>query len=263
MSTFRDLLDLIPRPGHRTRPLTYAICVLLLMLVMIALIDPYSTYGTVIMVVLAISQVLFIHVNAARRDRERDAREHALLAELAEANTDGVTGLRTRRFIYRHLDATPTDTAVTVAFCDADGLKAINTRLSHAAGDGYLAALAERLAHALLPDDLLVRLGGDEFAIATSQPPHQLAAALARALQHETALIAGEAMPVLASVGIFPTTGGDAHTALGCAEAAMRTAKQRRSCIEHYDPCRDGIPLPRGVRPAARPRDQQPQPADE
>jgi diguanylate cyclase (GGDEF)-like protein len=261
MSTFRDLLDLIPRPGHRTRPLTYVIYGQLLTLVMIAVIEPYRTYGTVIMVVLTIRQVLFIHVKAARHDRARDTHTRALLAELTEANTDGVTGLRTRRFIYRHLDATPTDTAVTVAFCDADGLKAINTRLSHAAGDGYLAALAERLSDVLRPNDLVVRLGGDEFAIVTSQAPHQLAAALTRAL-HEPALIAGEAMPVRASVGIFPTTGGDAHTALGCAEAAMRTAKQRRSRIEHYDPQRDGIPLPRGVRPAVRRRDQQPQPAE-
>lgn len=254
MSTLRDLLDLLPRPGHRTHPLTHVIFVQLLTLAMIAFHNPA---GTVTMTVLAIGQLLFIHVAGARRHRDRDVREQALRADLVEANTDAVTGLPTRRFVYRHLNATPTDTAVIVAFCDADGLKAINTRLSHAAGDGYLAALAERLSHTLLPNDVLVRLGGDEFAIATSQPPHQLAAALARAL-HEPALIAGVAMPLLISVGIFPTTGGDAHTALGCAEAAMRTAKKRRSGIEHYDPYRDGIPLPRGVRPTIRPRDQQP-----
>jgi len=36
----------------------------------------------------------------------------------------------------------------------------------------------------------------------------------------------------------------------------MFTAKRRRSGIEHYDPSRDGVPQPRGVRPAIRPRDR-------
>lgn len=256
MSTLRDLLDLVPRPGHRIHHITNAIWVQVLTLAMIAF---HSTLGTVTMVVLAIIQLLFIHVCAVRRQRDldadRDLREQALLAELAEADTDAVTGLPTRRFVYRHLNGTPTDSAVTVAFCDADGLKAINTRLSHAAGDDYLAALAQRLSHVVGPDDILVRLGGDEFAIATTQPAHQLVAALARAL-HAPAVIADETLPMRVSVGLFPTTGGDAHTALGCAEAAMRTAKHRRSFIEHYDPYRDGIPLPAGIRPPIRPRDQ-------
>ena len=256
MSILRDLLDLVPRPGHRIHHLTHAIWVQVLTLGMIAL---HSPLGTATMIVLAIIQLLLIHVRAARRDRDlttdRDLREQALLAELAEANTDTVTGLPTRRFVYQHLNDTPTDTAVTVAFCDADGLKAINTRLSHTAGDDYLAALAQRLSHVIGPDDLLVRLGGDEFALATTQPANQLAAALGQALQ-EPAVIAGETLPIRVSVGLFPTTGGDAHTALGCAEAAMRTAKQRRSGIERYDPDRDGIPLPAGLRPPVRPRDQ-------
>ena len=245
MSILRDVLDLVPRLGHRIHHITHAIWVQVLTLAMIAL---HSPLGTVTMVVLAIIQLLFIRICAVRR-------EQALLAELAEANTDAVTGLPTRRFVYRHLNDTPTDTAVTVAFCDADGLKAINTRLSHSAGDDYLAALAQRLSHVVGPDDILVRLGGDEFAIATTQPAGALAAALGRALD-ASVVIAGETMPLRVSVGLFPTTGGDAHTALGCAEAAMRTAKQRRSFIEHYDPDRDGIPLPAGIRPTIRPRDQ-------
>jgi hypothetical protein len=71
-------------------------------------------------------------------------------------------------------------------------------------------------------------------------------------------VIAGETLPVRTSVGIFPTTGGDAYTALGCAEAAMRTAKQHRIVTEHYDPDRDGTPMPKGVRPAIRRRDLRP-----
>jgi diguanylate cyclase (GGDEF)-like protein len=255
-ATVRDLLDLLPRPGRRIHHISCAICVQVLTLAMIAV---HSVVGAVTMVVLAIIQMLFVHVAAAQCRRalvaERDTREQVLRAELAEAHTDTLTGLPTRRFVYRHLNSASPDTAVTVAFCDADALKAINDQLSHAAGDDYLAVVAERLGHVVLPDDIVVRLGGDEFAVATSQTPHQLADALARAL-HEPAVIAGISLPVRVSVGIFATTGGDAHTALGCAEAAMRTAKRQRSFIEHYDPNRDGIPLPAGIRPPIRPRDQ-------
>jgi GGDEF domain-containing protein len=58
------------------------------------------------------------------------------------------------------------------------------------------------------------------------------------------------------SIGICHLGGGDAHTALGRADLAMYTAKRRRSGIEHYDPARDGVPQPRGVRPAVRHRDR-------
>ena len=259
-ATLRDLLDLLPRPGRRIAPITYAIAIQGLIIAMIAM---HSPVGAVTTVALAIIQLLFIHVGAVRRHREliaeRDAREQALLAELAEANTDDVTGLPTRRFVYRHINGALADGHLSVAFCDVDGLKAINDRLSHAAGDDSLAAAADRLRDVVLSGDTLVRLGGDEFAIATSQTPNQLGAALARALR-VPAVIAGAPMPVRISVGIFPTTGGDSHTALGCAEAAMRTAKRCRSFIEYYDATRDGVPLPRGVRPALRRRDERPEP---
>ena len=257
-TTLRDLLDLLPRPGRRTHHITCAISVQLLLIAMIAL---HSTIGAVSVAVLAIIQLLLIHLAAADRHRDviaaTEAREQALLAELADANTDDLTGLLTRRFIYQHLNATTADIPVTVAFCDADDLKAINSRLSHAAGDDYLLAITERLTAVVQPGDTLVRLGGDEFAIATTQTPDQLTAGLLEALDEPT-VIAGETMPVRISVGIFATTGGDAHIGLGCAEAAMRTAKRHHSVIERYDPVRDGTPLPKGVRPIIRRRDRPP-----
>jgi diguanylate cyclase (GGDEF)-like protein len=208
--------------------------------------------------------MLDVHVRTQRVHRglreQVDAavhRESLLRAELVEANTDHLTGLSTRRFIYRHLDDAASDTDVTVVFVDADGLKAINDRLGHGAGDDHLAVIAGRLSAATVADDVLVRLGGDEFALASARTPDQVAAALTAAL-HAPTVIAGQLIPLRVSVGIVRTPGGDAHTALSCAEAAMRTAKRHRSFIEHYRANRDGKPLPRGVRPAIRPRDQRP-----
>ena len=48
---------------------------------------------------------------------------------------------------------------------DLDGLKQINDRLGHPAGDLVLKGFSERLQKAIRGSDLAVRLGGDEFMV--------------------------------------------------------------------------------------------------
>ena len=52
---------------------------------------------------------------------------------------------------------------LTVLLIDLDGLKQINDRYGHAAGDLVIKSFAERLQRAIRGSDLAVRLGGDEF----------------------------------------------------------------------------------------------------
>jgi diguanylate cyclase (GGDEF)-like protein len=56
-------------------------------------------------------------------------------------------------------------TSGVVAVVDLDGLKVLNDRYGHAAGDAALLALAEALRACIGPDDLLFRWGGDEFVL--------------------------------------------------------------------------------------------------
>jgi diguanylate cyclase (GGDEF)-like protein len=65
---------------------------------------------------------------------------------------------RLRRAVQEHRPAS--------LFClDVDGMKTINDRLGHSAGDQALQEAAALLRHVFCDADLLARLGGDEFAV--------------------------------------------------------------------------------------------------
>lgn len=52
-----------------------------------------------------------------------------------------------------------------VAYLDLDGLKPLNDRHGHAAGDELLVHVARRMEQALRETDTVARFGGDEFAL--------------------------------------------------------------------------------------------------
>jgi diguanylate cyclase (GGDEF)-like protein len=177
-----------------------------------------------------------------------------LETELAEANTDPVTWLPVRRLAEQHL-AAAVGVELSVAVADVDDMHGLNNGHDHQFGDDYLAAIANRLDGLAEDGDMVARLGGDEFVIITTRSPLVLAHAPTAAMRRPIT-IHGATVPVRLSVGVCHLAGGDVHTGLGRADLAMYTAKRRRSGIEHYDPVRDGVPQPRGVRPAVRHRDR-------
>ena len=91
-----------------------------------------------------------------------------LEAELQRAHLDALTGafrrevgrLALRNEIER---ARRADGKFVIAFIDVDGLKGVNDRDGHAAGDRVLRMLAAIMRANLRPYDPIVRFGGDEF----------------------------------------------------------------------------------------------------
>jgi GGDEF domain-containing protein len=85
------------------------------------------------------------------------------------ALNDPLTGLGNRRALeldydrYRAL-AQREGNALWVSLWDLDGLKAVNDREGHAAGDRHLQAFARVLKEELREGDGVYRVGGDEFA---------------------------------------------------------------------------------------------------
>lgn len=115
-----------------------------------------------------------------RRDAEVDrataARELARLAralaqvegELRTAHLDDLTGAYHRevgRLALTHeIDrACRSDGRFVLAFVDVDGLKVVNDRDGHAAGDRVLETVVREIRTRLRSYDLIIRYGGDEF----------------------------------------------------------------------------------------------------
>jgi diguanylate cyclase (GGDEF)-like protein len=115
-----------------------------------------------------------------------------LARELSIAETDALTGVRTRaaglRELTHELDRShETNAALVVAYVDVVGLKQLNDTLGHGAGDELLRHVAQLFTSHLRSYDLVVRLGGDEFLCAISGLPEAFAQDRFRAIAAELA----------------------------------------------------------------------------
>jgi diguanylate cyclase (GGDEF)-like protein len=117
----------------------------------------------------------------AAADRERAAadREQAAIdrqqvrAALSEAHLDELTGTYRRGLgtlaLQREINrARHAGGQLVLAFVDVDGLKEVNDRDGHAAGDALLIDVAATIRSKLRSYDPIVRFGGDEFVCAFS-----------------------------------------------------------------------------------------------
>ncbi len=97
------------------------------------------------------------------------AKVESLASEVYKlAALDQLTGLYNRRSGEQRLAqeisrAQRHGRPLTVLLIDIDGLKLVNDKHGHAAGDTLLKGFADRLQRAIRGSDLAVRLGGDEF----------------------------------------------------------------------------------------------------
>lgn len=135
------------------------------------------------------------------------------------ADTDPLTGLLNRRGLCARLaerlsEARRHNEQGVVLFVDMDGLKRINDRLGHAAGDAAIRMVAEGLGASVRAHDAVGRIGGDEFAVVMSRIGHECglasAARIGRAVGRLTLVHEGEAVPLSVSIGLAPFTGVEA-----------------------------------------------------
>ena len=160
----------------------------------------------------------------AARDRQQAASDRrqaqldrdALLRQLSIAETDELTGVRTRSAglaaFAREIDrARRTDGRLAVAYVDVVGLKAVNDAHGHTAGDALLRQRGGRDAADLRSYDLIVRVGGDEFLCVL--PGATIPATSERFATIRAALMAHDD-PCEIRVGVAALAPGDSATEL-------------------------------------------------
>jgi diguanylate cyclase (GGDEF)-like protein len=152
-------------------------------------------------------------------------RNHALQLE---ALTDPLTGLGNRTALRRRLEEATG--ALTVAILDLDDFKPINDTYGHDAGDVVLQVVAQRVAHAVRDDDLVIRFGGDEFAVifadgTPSEGSRRSAQRLVAAVKEPIRLDPGLTVSVGASIGLAT---GPPHEVIKAADARLYEAKVAR-----------------------------------
>ena len=159
-------------------------------------------------------------ISARKRDEEllrRQATRDSLTGVFNRARFDEELA-RYRALASRH----EYDDEAAVFMIDLDGLKRINDRYGHAAGDDYLKNVTETISHRLRLSDIFARVGGDEFAVLLPHTSAEQAQKLARTLVD---LVRINSVGTV-SIGIAMIGPGQFDDALERADQAMYHAKQ-------------------------------------
>lgn len=163
-------------------------------------------------------------------------RERALTTRRLErlANSDALTGLANRAYLYERLNAmlARPNRELALLAIDMDGFKAVNDTLGHSAGDAVLCEVADRLRSVLRPADLASRLGGDEFAVTlvrdndAGQLAEHVADRVLDAMRQPFA-IEGKMLFLGCSIGIavYPEDGLTSEDLMRSADIALYRAK--------------------------------------
>jgi diguanylate cyclase (GGDEF)-like protein len=161
--------------------------------------------------------------------------------ELTEMAThDSLTGLLNRGAaldaIGRDLSRVGREPELSMAvfFIDLDGLKTINDRFGHEAGDVAIALLADALRSTTRDGDVVARIGGDEFLVATvghhsSEDLSRLGERILAEVGRQKVLVGSDTwVPVRCSIGGARSEPDDTTESLiNRADRALYLAKQQ------------------------------------
>jgi diguanylate cyclase (GGDEF)-like protein len=156
-----------------------------------------------------------------------------------KATHDPLTGVSNRALFYDRLRqglllATRRASALGIVNLDMDGLKPINDRFGHRAGDAAIREIASRLRRVCRQSDTVARLGGDEFGVvlpdvkdraSVEQYAGRISAEIDAPLQFEDEMLM---LGASLGVAVYPDDGADVPELIDKADQAMYAAKRAR-----------------------------------
>ncbi len=163
------------------------------------------------------------------------------------AHQDAVTGVGNRHYFNERLAheiarAATLGSKLALVYIDLDNFKTLNDTFGHAAGDGLLRQVAQRLQSVVRPGDDICRMGGDEFSVILRLDIDD--AALRSYAQRIIAVFekgfieSGQQVTVTCSAGIatYPQDAPDKHSLISSADTAMYRAKDLgKNRCERFD----------------------------
>src|SRR3712207_6418853 len=151
------------------------------------------------------------------------------------ADTDTLTPLPNRRRFLRELERVVSQsnrhgTPAAVLYIDLNGLKRVNDRHGHFAGDAALIHVARLLQGLIRTSDVVARIGGDEFGLILDHLDHnsaiETAERLARCIAASPLDVGGTSVALKASIGVATILAGDsAEDVMQRADRNMYRAK--------------------------------------
>lgn len=169
--------------------------------------------------------------NQVRRRRYQLRLRAEFDRSLELAVTDALTGLRNRRYVFRHLESLlRAGTTCGVLMIDVDRFKPLNDYYGHAAGDAALREVAARLREHVRASDVVARYGGEEFLVVMSGAGAEETAVIAERLRiaiGERPIDLGQAkLPVTVSIGsALSASNSEGEALIAAADSAMYRAK--------------------------------------
>jgi diguanylate cyclase (GGDEF)-like protein len=175
-------------------------------------------------------------VDRLRRELD-DARNRITFLERL-ADEDSLMPIANRRAFVRELSrmmafAQRYGTPASVVYFDLNGLKGLNDRFGHAAGDAALQHVAQTLVDSVRNTDVVGRIGGDEFGVLLVQTDEETALrkadALAAAITARPMMWQGQEIVLSAAYGTHSFHGNEnASDALDAADRAMYLRKKEQ-----------------------------------
>jgi diguanylate cyclase (GGDEF)-like protein len=148
--------------------------------------------------------------------------------------TDGLTGIKTRRFFWEALSAewkraSRSGRPFSVVLIDLDKFKEVNDTLGHFEGDLVLARLGRLLEQKSRQQNVVARYGGDEFIVLMPETGPEQAVVLAERLRQWIAtdpMLSEHKITGSFGVASFPTHGFSIEDIIRVADAGMYVSKR-------------------------------------